>query len=299
MKRGTIDHPKTLMLADLLNIHLLTAAGLLEALWHWTASRTPRGDVGRYPNVIIARGCHWDGDADAMVSAMVECGWLDECEAHRLVVHDWSEHADEAVKKKLARAGDAFADGVEPPSSAREADRNPPPAKKKPPSRRRRDNGETRLASVEKASRPPEPEPVPNTLSIESAAAGPPNRAPSASEVYREVCRLNPRPAQREAIEAVVTDIDRWRDACRNWVLRGYKPTNVDGMLEWYRDGIPPARPSPSGGKRAGPVVSDAEQERLREKYSDEDADVVNRRTRERLQAKLAAKNTENAEVAR
>ncbi|WP_162008323.1 hypothetical protein, partial [Xylella fastidiosa] len=38
--------------------------------------------------------------------------------------------------------------------------------------------------------------------------------------------------------------LDRWRVAVEAWVGRGNRYTNVDGMVEWYRDGVPaqPAR---------------------------------------------------------
>ena len=52
MKRGTIDHPKTLQLASVLKIRLLEAVGLLESLWHWTAKYSPRGNIGQYPDEI-------------------------------------------------------------------------------------------------------------------------------------------------------------------------------------------------------------------------------------------------------
>ena len=61
MKRGTINHPKTLMLAETLGVHHLTAVGILEALWHWTATYAPKGDIGRYPDAIIASGAGFAG----------------------------------------------------------------------------------------------------------------------------------------------------------------------------------------------------------------------------------------------
>jgi len=102
MKRGTIKHPKTLALAESLKIPIAQAIGHLEALWHFTAQYAIQGDIGRWDDKLIAESCLWDGEAERFTSALVECGWLDVDEEHRLVVHDWAEHADQSTKKVLA-----------------------------------------------------------------------------------------------------------------------------------------------------------------------------------------------------
>lgn len=114
MKRGTPDHPKTLMLAHELALPKYAAVGLLESLWHWTAQYAPGGDVGRYADHFIAQAVGWERDAGDLVAALVRCRWLDEHPEHRLVVHHWRDHADDSVHMKLARAGERFADGVAP-----------------------------------------------------------------------------------------------------------------------------------------------------------------------------------------
>ena len=114
MKRGTPDHPKTRRLARRLEIHLAQAVGHLEMLWHWTAKYAPHGDVGRHQDGDIEEGCLWNGPAGALVAALVAERFIDEDAAHRLVVHDWPEHADTAVHRQLARACQRFADGSAP-----------------------------------------------------------------------------------------------------------------------------------------------------------------------------------------
>lgn len=41
--------------------------------------------------------------------------------------------------------------------------------------------------------------------------------------------------------EAIHTpkDMELWRKVVDAWLLRGYSPKNIDGPLQWYRDGIP------------------------------------------------------------
>ena len=45
--------------------------------------------------------------------------------------------------------------------------------------------------------------------------------------------------AVKRQIDGSVTDLDRWRQVVLTWLMRGYRPNNVAGMLDWYRDGIP------------------------------------------------------------
>jgi hypothetical protein len=101
MKRGTITHPKTLELAAALTLTRYAAVGVLESLWHWTATYAFQGDIGRFSDRAIADGIAWDREADELISALVKCGWLDAHEHHRLVIHDWSDHADDAVRTRL------------------------------------------------------------------------------------------------------------------------------------------------------------------------------------------------------
>lgn len=83
--------------------------GLLESVWLLTQANAPRGDLGRLTNEDIACSLEWAGDADQLVDVLVECGWLDRCPVHRLVVHDWSAHCPTWVKGSLARWSEQFA----------------------------------------------------------------------------------------------------------------------------------------------------------------------------------------------
>lgn len=115
MKRGTFKHPKTDELASRLGIPFSFAGGLLGAMWEWVAEYTPAGNVGKYPNRTIAKQIGFDLDrADELVEAMVESGWLDRSDEHRLIVHDWPQHCEDSVHARLARAIQFFADGTKP-----------------------------------------------------------------------------------------------------------------------------------------------------------------------------------------
>src|SRR5215471_3977010 len=111
MKRGTPDHPKTKLLAKLLNIDIWGAVGVLEMLWHFTAKFTPQGDIGKYTDKQIAAAIGWHRPTGKkgvtpechLSDCLVEAKWVDRCPQHRLVVHDWEHHADQAVTKFLSR----------------------------------------------------------------------------------------------------------------------------------------------------------------------------------------------------
>lgn len=105
MKHRAADHPKMADLMARLKVPKYAAVGLLEMLWHFTSEYAPQGDVGRWSDEAIAKGCGWGGDPQRLVGAWVGAGWVDPHPDHRLVVHDWKDHIQEATKKKLLRSG--------------------------------------------------------------------------------------------------------------------------------------------------------------------------------------------------
>jgi hypothetical protein len=168
LKRGTPDHPKLLALARALGVHRVVAVGTLELLWHWTARYAPRGDVGRYPDESIAQGVLWDGDPSALTRALAASGWLDECSEHRLIVHDWAQHADDATKKHLSRNNLQFA------CVSRQS-----PDK----SRQRRTKSRNVTPAVAKPEPLPEPEPL--RLAIQPPASPDDDWNRHAADVYK------------------------------------------------------------------------------------------------------------------
>jgi hypothetical protein len=109
MKVGTVDLIKFKRLQRSLSESQRGIVGLLELLWAGTAKNCPQGDIGRFENIDIAVICDWEGDPDKLIDALVDCGWLDKSEDHRLVVHDWHEHCPTWVKGNLASSKKPFA----------------------------------------------------------------------------------------------------------------------------------------------------------------------------------------------
>lgn len=84
--------------------------GILESLWHATIVSAQRGDIGRIDNETIAELVGWYDDPDALISYLIETGWIDEHPEHRLVVHDWSDHAPAFIKRNIDRKGGFICD---------------------------------------------------------------------------------------------------------------------------------------------------------------------------------------------
>src|SRR5437868_4492388 len=110
MKDATFEHPKTIQLAERLGIPVYATLGLLACLWRFTGRYALQGDIGRWSNQAIAAAIPgWQGDPGELVAALADVGWLDSSDRHRLIVHDWSEHAEDFYQAKLARACQFFA----------------------------------------------------------------------------------------------------------------------------------------------------------------------------------------------
>ena len=113
MKRGIAEHPKTKRLARRLAIPIPYAVGLVEMLCNQWAPRVAiQGDIGKWPDEDIADGLGFPGDPAALIEALVGAGWVDRHPVHRLVIHDWHEHADTGVRNRLKKAGLPFVSGV-------------------------------------------------------------------------------------------------------------------------------------------------------------------------------------------
>lgn len=113
-KRGVLEHPKTLDLACTLGIMDCFALGILEAFWHHVGKYHEDGDMTGAKPAMVARSIRYTGDAQELWNALIEVGFLDVMPDGRVLVHGWSEHADDAVHTRLYRSVKPFADGVKP-----------------------------------------------------------------------------------------------------------------------------------------------------------------------------------------
>jgi hypothetical protein len=98
----------------------VVAIGLIERLRMFVISDAQIGDVGRHENDIIADALGWFGDADGLIDAFVEGGYLERCSNHRLVYPNWEKEAPRFIRGNLTRHKREFAVAVPPTEQVEE-----------------------------------------------------------------------------------------------------------------------------------------------------------------------------------
>jgi len=84
-------------------------------MWHYTATYAPAGDIGKWEDSAIADALGWPAQECArLMHALRISRWVDAHDVHRLVVHDWYDHCEDAVHMALARKTQYFVDGRMP-----------------------------------------------------------------------------------------------------------------------------------------------------------------------------------------
>jgi len=96
------DHRKTRRLARALKIDQAHAVGLLVCLWRYVELEAADGHIGDFDADDVAFGAKWSGDAETLVGALVEVGFVD-CDGYgELAIHDWHDpdHTGGMLKKR-------------------------------------------------------------------------------------------------------------------------------------------------------------------------------------------------------
>lgn len=108
MKHSATQSPKFMKLKRRLKLMQWEAVGLLESLWQFAIINCQDGAIGKFSNEDIIASFEWKGDPDHTIAQLVECGWIDPHEEHRLVIHDWADHCPKFIKGALVRHGRSF-----------------------------------------------------------------------------------------------------------------------------------------------------------------------------------------------
>lgn len=203
MKHGTMDIPKFKRLKRALGESDRGTVGLLECIWQRATKQCPRGDIGRFSNADIAIMGDYEGDAEALVAALVDCGWFDESTSHRLVIHDWHEHAPNWLRGVVKRHHGGFVTNSEPPTDAY--------------------HGNSTMASLPSQTQTPDPN---------HKSSPPPN--PSAPD-------LEPlSPAWVVVVVALEKcDVRKAEHACLTARARGVMPHNVQAVIDFWLERRP------------------------------------------------------------
>jgi hypothetical protein len=277
------DHWKVESVADHLGISYVQVIGHLHLLWWFTANATDAsqttGDLSRFSAAVLEKRLRWTGTEGALVDALTVAGWLDRDVNGGYHVHDWAEHSGQGVVAMNARAAKMREWRA---SRSGRAERDVTVTLRDDTVTSRDDTVPSRDVTVttkSKSKSKSEIEKLSTTATrsarsapVAQTAVGEPLRhAPSALPavaIVREVLGVNPCGTVRDAIAAVLetaTEIElgKFRDVCATWRLRGFNPRNVAGVLDWYRDGVPPSgAPVRAGGAGAPRRESPAEQMR-------------------------------------
>ena len=98
------DHPKKDRLAELLfngsvtnDVADLASIGVLLNLWWWAIDYARDGDLSKFSDRQIAKGCGYSGDATLLVEALTAAGFVDKKPRR---IHDWSEYGGTLIAKK-------------------------------------------------------------------------------------------------------------------------------------------------------------------------------------------------------
>ena len=91
-------HPKTKRLRRLLGIPVIYAKAHLVEIWTWAMDYAPNGDLTKYDVFDIAEAAEWEGDPEAFLAALLDCGinggagFLERTESGLLIIHDWHRY---------------------------------------------------------------------------------------------------------------------------------------------------------------------------------------------------------------
>jgi hypothetical protein len=108
VKREAYRHPKMYDLAARLSCGRPAAIGYLQLMLDYAADTAPQGNIGKWPNAVIASACEWPGDPNDFMRGMMGAGWVDPCPTYRLVIHDLADHAERWWHLKLQKKGISF-----------------------------------------------------------------------------------------------------------------------------------------------------------------------------------------------
>lgn len=123
--RAVPDHPKFAELMASLALPKFAVLGILEAIWHFTGRFTPQGDIGKYSDAAIETWVGWNGAPGQLIESLIKCRWVDADPVHRLLIHDWNEHADKATKNALNRSKRSFCTPAVRTDRVNHTDKNP------------------------------------------------------------------------------------------------------------------------------------------------------------------------------
>jgi hypothetical protein len=94
-----MNHRKTFVLAEELDLEPVQVVGHLVSLWGWVMDNCPTGVLPQNDRM-IAKAAQWDGAPEPFVRALVHAGFVDDDYMGTMEIHDWHEYAGALIRKR-------------------------------------------------------------------------------------------------------------------------------------------------------------------------------------------------------
>ena len=109
LQQELAKHPKTKRLARTLGISKAETIGHLFLFWGWALDYADNGDISKFDAQDIADAAEWEGDPEAFLTAMTDCGPGDtagfiERRDGGIFVHDWEEYMGRLLERRKQEA---------------------------------------------------------------------------------------------------------------------------------------------------------------------------------------------------
>jgi len=99
----------------------------------------------------------------------------------------------------------------------------------------------------------------------------PANAERTALTIFRAIHRLNTPIALRDTVMSQVTNLERWEQICTEWIGKGFRPGNVSGCLEVYKNGWKQNERLPARQRQRGDVQEQRRNERMAQTIAEYD----------------------------
>ncbi|OAB27840.1 hypothetical protein PMSD_23005 [Paenibacillus macquariensis subsp. defensor] len=101
--QGLARHIKTKRLSRKLSVTVPAVIGHLHLLWWWAMDNVPDGCLSLLEPEDIAEEMMWPGDANDLITALLEVGFIDEI-GNKLFIHDWHDYLGKLIDKRKTDA---------------------------------------------------------------------------------------------------------------------------------------------------------------------------------------------------
>lgn len=257
------SNPKTRRAARQLGTTVPALMGHLHCLWHWALDHAEDGDVAPFDAEDLADAAGWEGEAEAFVTALIDCGPGEKAgflepdgvigdpehgKRSPLALHDWWEYAGKLIAKRrrdAARKARGRAKDVPPPPEE-------PPEDVHGTSDGQDADGSADIRVTAHVPNPTEPNPTePTEPKGESGSRGKP-RSPRATRLP-DGWRPEPEPELVEALGGQQPAAREFEKFCDYWRAKAGKDGRKTDWQATWRNWLRRAGEGRSGNQRASP----------------------------------------------